>query len=111
MAKGSQRHEYPHSWRSKAPIIYRTVPQWFISMKENNLRDVALQAIKDTRWVPAKGENRIRSMIENRPDWNISRQRAWGVPIAIFVKKDSDEILRDDAVNERIAEIFKDDGS
>jgi len=111
LAKGSQRHEYPHSWRSKAPIIYRAVPQWFISMKENNLRDVALQEIKKTTWHPAKGENRIRSMIENRPDWNISRQRAWGVPIAIFVKKESDEILRDEAVNKRIFDIFTTDGS
>jgi isoleucyl-tRNA synthetase len=111
LAKGSQRHDYPHSWRSKAPIIYRTVPQWFISMKQNNLRDIALSEIKKTGWYPSKGENRIRSMIEARPDWNISRQRAWGVPIAIFVKKDSDDILRDDAVNARIAEIFKTEGS
>jgi len=111
LAKGSQRHEYPHSWRSKAPIMYRAIPQWFISMKENNLRDVALQAIKDTRWVPEKGENRIRAMIENRPDWNISRQRAWGVPIAIFVEKGTDHILRDEAVNQRIADCFTAEGA
>ncbi len=111
LAKGSQRHEYPHSWRSKAPIMYRAIPQWFISMRQNNLRDIALQAIKDTRWIPSKGENRIRAMIENRPDWNISRQRAWGVPIAIFVEKGTDNILRDDAVNQRIADIFKEEGS
>jgi isoleucyl-tRNA synthetase len=111
LAKGSQRHEYPHSWRSKAPIMYRAIPQWFISMDTNNLRDKALQAIKDTRWVPSKGENRIRSMIENRPDWNISRQRAWGVPIAIFVEKGTDNILRDESVNQRIIDIFKTDGA
>lgn len=111
LAKGSVRHEYPHSWRSKAPIMYRTAPQWFISMKENNLRDKALKAISDTRWVPSKGENRIRSMIQNRPDWCISRQRAWGVPIAIFVNKDTGEILKDDEVNTRIADIFKEEGS
>lgn len=111
LAKGSQRHDYPHSWRSKAPIIYRAVPQWFISMKTNNLRDIALQEIKKTDWHPAKGETRIRSMIENRPDWNISRQRAWGVPIAIFVKKGTDEILRDESVNQRIFDIFKEEGS
>jgi isoleucyl-tRNA synthetase len=111
LAKGSQRHDYPHSWRSKAPIMYRAIPQWFISMRHNGLRDVALQAIKDTNWVPSKGENRIRAMIENRPDWNISRQRAWGVPIAIFVNKQNDEILQDEAVNDRIAAIFKEEGS
>jgi isoleucyl-tRNA synthetase len=111
MAKGSVRHEYPHSWRSKAPIMYRTAPQWFISMDTNNLRDVALNAITDTRWVPSKGENRIRSMIQNRPDWCISRQRAWGVPIAIFVSNDTGEILKDDAVNDRIATIFREQGS
>ncbi len=110
LAKGSQRHDYPHSWRSKAPIIYRAIPQWFISMKTNDLRDKALKAISDTRWVPARGENRIRSMVENRPDWNISRQRAWGVPIAIFVKKGTDDILRDEAVNKRIADIFATEG-
>lgn len=110
LAKGSVRHDYPHSWRSKAPILYMTAPQWFISMESNGLRDVALKAISDTRWVPAKGENRIRSMIQNRPDWCISRQRAWGVPIAIFVNKDNGEILRDDAVNKRIADIFAAEG-
>jgi isoleucyl-tRNA synthetase len=110
LAKGSQRHDYPHSWRSKAPIMYRAVPQWFISMKTNNLRSKALNAIAETNWVPAKGETRIRSMVENRPDWNISRQRAWGVPIAIFVNKATDEILRDEAVNARIADIFTAEG-
>lgn len=111
LSKGSIRHEYPHSWRSKAPVIFRTMPQWFISMNENNLRNTALKAISDTNWYPAKGENRIRSMVENRPDWCISRQRAWGVPIAIFVNNETNEILRDDAVNDRIADIFATEGS
>ena len=111
LAKGSLKHEYPHSWRSKAPLIFRTTPQWFISMEENDLRVNALDAIKETRWVPAKGEARINSMIENRPDWCISRQRAWGVPIALFVNKDSGEVLKDEAVLERIGSIFEDEGS
>ena len=112
LAKGSLRHEYPHSWRSKAPLIFRTTPQWFIRMDgEGKLRETALKAIKDTRWVPAKGEARITSMIQNRPDWCISRQRAWGVPIALFVHKESKEILKDEAVLNRIGDIFEAEGS
>ena len=112
LAKGSLRHEYPHSWRSKAPLIFRTTPQWFIAMDgEGQLRKTALGEIKKTQWIPAKGETRITAMIENRPDWCISRQRAWGVPIALFVHKDTDEILRDEAVFKRIATIFEDEGS
>ncbi len=111
LAKGSQRHEYPHSWRSGAPLIFRTTPQWFISMSENGLRDKALEEIAKTKWVPAKGETRIHSMVANRPDWCISRQRAWGVPIALFIHKDTDAILRDEAVLTRIADIFEAEGS
>ncbi|MEM7679577.1 MAG: isoleucine--tRNA ligase [Pseudomonadota bacterium] len=111
LAKGSLRHEYPHSWRSKAPLIFRTTPQWFIGMEGNNLRQKALEAIDETMWVPAKGRQRITSMIENRPDWCISRQRAWGVPIALFVNKESKEVLKDEAVLERIATIFEEEGS
>lgn len=112
VAKGSLRHEYPHSWRSKAPLIFRTTPQWFIALDDdNNLRDVALQAIKDTNWYPAAGENRITAMIEQRPDWCISRQRAWGVPIAVFVNKKTGEPLEDKAVLDRITAIFEDEGS
>ena len=110
-AKGSMRHEYPHSWRSGAPLIFRTTPQWFISMSQNNLRDQALEEIAKTKWVPAKGEARIRSMVANRPDWCISRQRAWGVPIALFVHKESGDILRDETVLNRIADIFDAEGS
>lgn len=105
------QHSYPHSWRSKAPVIFRTTPQWFISMEKNDLRKKALKAIADTDWVPAIGENRIRSMVETRPDWCISRQRAWGVPIAIFAHKATGDIIRDDAVNKRIADAFEKDGA
>src|SRR5690606_18672304 len=102
LAKGSLRHEYPHSWRSKAPLIFRTTPQWFIAMDgKGELRKKSLAAIKETQWLPAKGENRITAMIENRPDWCISRQRAWGVPIALFVNKKTGEILRDENVLNR----------
>lgn len=111
LAKGSQRHEYPHSWRSGAPLIYRTTPQWFISMNENGLREKALEEIAATQWIPAKGEARITSMIKNRPDWCISRQRVWGVPIALFVHKETDEILNDEAVLDRIADIFEQEGA
>ncbi len=111
LAKGSMRHEYPHSWRSKAPLIFRTTPQWFISMATNNLRETALQAIKDTNWVPAKGEARINAMIEGRPDWCISRQRAWGVPIALFLHKETGEVMRDEAVFETIGRIFEEEGA
>ncbi|UKJ73337.1 isoleucine--tRNA ligase [Azospirillum brasilense] len=111
LAKGRVKHSYPHSWRSKAPLIFRTTPQWFISMETNDLRKTALQAISDTTWFPAQGENRIRAMIEQRPDWCISRQRAWGVPIALFVRKDNGAILRDAEVFNRIADIFEKEGS
>ena len=111
LAKGKIKHSYPHSWRSKAPLIFRTTPQWFISMETNDLRKVALQAIADTKWFPAQGENRIRAMIEQRPDWCISRQRAWGVPIALFVRKENGEILRDSQVFDRTAAIFETEGS
>lgn len=126
LAKGSIRHEYPHSWRSKAPLIFRTTPQWFIAMDDKRtdspktanggndqrtLRETALDAIKETKWYPAKGETRITAMIEQRPDWCISRQRAWGVPIALFVHKETDEPLRDEAVLKRIADAFETEGS
>jgi isoleucyl-tRNA synthetase len=112
LSKGSLKHEYPHSWRSKAPLIFRTTPQWFIAMDgAGNLRDTALKAIKETRWVPAKGETRINAMIAQRPDWCISRQRAWGVPIALFMHKDTGDVLKDESVLNRIADIFEREGS
>ncbi len=100
-------HSYPHSWRSKAPVIFRATPQWFISMETNSLRETALQAITDTKWYPATGENRIRAMVSTRPDWNISRQRAWGVPLGIFYHTETLQVLRDEAVNARIKAAFE----
>ena len=112
LAKGSLKHEYPHSWRSKAPVIFRTTPQWFIAMDgAGDIRKKALGAIKETGWIPAKGEARITAMIENRPDWCISRQRAWGVPIALFLHKDSGQVLIDEAVFAHIAEAFEEEGA
>ena len=112
LGKKTVKHDYPHSWRSKAPVIFRTTPQWFIAMDgSENIRDKALAAIKDTNWIPAKGEARIRAMVENRPDWCISRQRTWGVPIALFLHKETGDILKDEAVFTRIADIFESDGA
>ncbi|MBF0094251.1 MAG: class I tRNA ligase family protein, partial [Alphaproteobacteria bacterium] len=111
LAHGKLRHSYPHSWRSKAPLIFRTTPQWFISMDANGLRDKALAAIDATRWVPEQGRNRIFSMVESRPDWCVSRQRAWGVPITVFVNKATGEPLRDPAVLERVAAAVEREGA
>ena len=102
---------YPHSWRSKKPIIFRNTPQWFISMSSHGLRDKALKAIEDTNFFPPAGQNRLRGMIADRPDWVISRQRAWGVPIAVFVNKETGKILNDSKVNQRIAESFSKEGA
>ncbi|MDY0874504.1 isoleucine--tRNA ligase [Dongia rigui] len=111
VASGKITHSYPHSWRSKAPIIFRNTPQWFISMEKNDLRKTALAEIDKTRFVPAAGKTRLYSMIENRPDWCISRQRAWGVPIAVFVNKKTQEPLRDQKVVDRIVEAFMKEGA
>src|SRR5215469_13680310 len=116
LAKGSLRHSYPHSWRSKAPVIFRATPQWFVAIDKpfldgKSLRELALEAIEETRWYPARGANRIGSMVESRPDWVLSRQRAWGVPLAIFVDKKSGDILNDPAVFKRIEQAFEAEGA
>ena len=108
---GELIHSYPHSWRSKAPLVHRATPQWFISMESHKLRDKALKAINDTSFYPSKGKERLRSMIETRPDWCVSRQRVWGVPLPIFVNKKTDKILIDDEVFENIANIYEKEGS
>ena len=141
-ASADFQHSYPHSWRSKAKVIYRCTPQWFIAMDRPlthfspktraekrwegeggalnmadeefcaspSLRQIALQAIADTRFIPEKGRNRLGSMVEGRPDWVLSRQRAWGVPIAVFVDRKSGELLADPLVNHRIVDAFKAEG-
>ncbi|MDO4974718.1 MAG: isoleucine--tRNA ligase [Alphaproteobacteria bacterium] len=101
-------HSYPHSWRSKAPLIFRTTTQWFI--KIDPIRENLLSEIDKTKWFPASYINRIKSMVEKRPDWCISRQRIWGVPIALFINKKTDEILIDDDVFNRIIESFRTEG-
>ena len=128
-ASADYTHSYPHSWRSKAKVIYRCTPQWFVPMDKvidrdtprcaaeadiraaqgdgETLRQLAMQAIEDTRFVPAKGRNRIGSMVEGRPDWVLSRQRAWGVPITLFVHRKSGQYLIDTAVNDRIVAAVK----
>ncbi|HEY4136032.1 MAG TPA: isoleucine--tRNA ligase [Alphaproteobacteria bacterium] len=116
LAHGKVVHSYPHSWRSKAPLIFRTTPQWFIGMDDagsgnETLRQKALKAIDDTRFVPAAGRNRIASMVEGRPDWCVSRQRAWGAPITVFVDKRTNQPLRDEKVMARIVAAVEAEGS
>mgnify|MGYP000939869471 CR=1 FL=1 len=118
LAQGKVTHSYPHSWRSKAPLIFRNTPQWFVSMDApveaaggKPFRQVALEEIEKVRWVPARNRNRIYSMVETRPDWVLSRQRAWGVPLTIFVRKSDGSLLRDEEVNARIVEAVAKEGA
>lgn len=124
LARGRLKHEYPHSWRSKKPVIFRNTPQWFVHMDKPigsgngaTLRDLALNAIDQTAFYPPQGQNRLRGMIEARPDWVLSRQRAWGVPIAVFRHKDSGELApgptfaKSDDLQRRIYDAFVAEGA
>ena len=124
LARGKIHHSYPHSWRSKAPVIYRNTPQWFAAIDktmavgddEFTIRGRALEEIDRVKWTPQSGRNRLHSMMEARPDWVLSRQRAWGVPLTCFTKKgalptDPDYLLRNEAVNARILEAFEAEGA
>ncbi|MCF6292474.1 MAG: isoleucine--tRNA ligase, partial [Robiginitomaculum sp.] len=114
LARGRIKHSYPHSWRSKAPIIFRNTPQWFIPMGddkgEDGLRAKALAALETVEFFPPRGANRIGAMVKSRPDWLVSRQRAWGVPLTLFVKKGTGEYLQDEAVNARIIKAVSEQG-
>ncbi|RYG07427.1 MAG: isoleucine--tRNA ligase, partial [Caulobacteraceae bacterium] len=116
LARGRLEHSYPHSWRSKAPVIFRNTPQWFIRMDEDlgdgsTLRQRALKAIADTAFHPDHGRNRIGGMVETRPDWLISRQRNWGAPLAMFVDKTTGQPLVDEGVNQRILDAIHEGGA
>jgi isoleucyl-tRNA synthetase len=104
-------HSYPHCWRCKKPIIFRATEQWFISMEANQLRQKALDHINDVQWIPHWGHDRIYNMIENRPDWCISRQRSWGVPITVFYCGKCDEALADGKIMHHVADLFEETGS
>ncbi|MBI1408272.1 MAG: isoleucine--tRNA ligase [Caulobacter sp.] len=115
LARGRLEHSYPHSWRSKAPVIFRNTPQWFVRMdgegEGGSLRDKALAAVDATTFHPAAGQARLRSMVETRPDWLISRQRAWGTPLAMFVDKQTGQPLADAGVNARIIKLIAEEGA
>jgi isoleucyl-tRNA synthetase len=104
-------HSYPHCWRCKNPVIFRATSQWFISMEKNDLRKRSLEEIKKTNWIPPWGEERIANMVEARPDWCISRQRSWGVPIPAFYCENCSTVLADEKVSLKIADVFTEEGS
>ncbi len=104
-------HSYPHCWRCKLPVMYRATPQWFISMEINDLRKKSLDQIKETTWIPAWGENRIYSMVENRPDWCISRQRSWGVPLTVISCKECGEVVKSEEIAAKVDELFLKEGA
>ena len=111
LSNGKLTHSYPHSWRSKAPLVHRATPQWFISMESHGLRSKAIKAIDKTAFYPSKGKERLKSMIETRPDWCVSRQRVWGVPLPIFISKKNGNVLVDEEIIENIAKIYEKEGS
>ncbi len=111
LAKNDMGHSYPHCWRCKKPVIFRATEQWFIGMDTNHLRDKALAAIKEVTWTPSWGMERIHGMVENRPDWCLSRQRAWGVPITAILCGKCGDIMNTDKVNGRIDELFLKEGA
>jgi isoleucyl-tRNA synthetase len=111
LGEAAIRHSYPHCWRCHKPIVFRSTKQWFIALDQNDLRAKALEEIKKTRWYPEWGEIRITNMVANRPDWCISRQRSWGVPITVFYCQGCGEILMDAAVVDHVARIFEREGA
>jgi len=107
----SMEHSYPHCWRCKEPVIFRATPQWFISMEKTGLRNNSLKAIDNVQWIPGWGRERIYGMIENRPDWCVSRQRAWGVPITVFYCEECETLLLDDKIMQGVYQLFEEHGA
>jgi isoleucyl-tRNA synthetase len=111
LASENIKHSYPHCWRCKKPVIFRSTPQWFISMEKNDLRKKALTEIDNVQWVPHWGRERIYGMIENRPDWCVSRQRSWGVPIVVFYCKQCDTVMINQAILDKVGDLFEKHGA